>query len=115
MDRLARMHFVDADHQVMTLLDHPRTAVRFLAIQFLALVKSPLLHEALEDILKRESRWTYRFLTRILYEATLPVPVLIPLARSDNRDWRKLATLFTGTAGRICRFTAFAGTAPGFC
>ena len=96
IERLYSLNMVEAEDDMITLLNDKNPLIRYSAIQFLSSMKSTKLYDRLDDLFLSDTRWNYRFLVRILYDADIPVDYLGPFARSPDRDLRKAAAILLG-------------------
>jgi HEAT repeat protein len=96
LERLTDLKIEEAEDAVFPLLSDPRSEVRFSAAKMLAAIGSSKLVETLPRIFKESTRWSYRYLVNILYVADIPAASLKPLATSEDRDFRKAATVLLG-------------------
>lgn len=98
--RLENMAMADAEPYVLPLLHQHNPQVRYAAVSMLATIDSPHIGERLEEILLDNSRWSYRYLTNLLYRVHIPTSRIVPLARSADRDISKVGIMLLGKKGR---------------
>lgn len=99
IERLGALELPEAEDHVLPLLIDKRSEVRFSALRMLASVGSRKLGKMLPEIFADNSRWAYRFLVNTLFNTSIPIDSLKPLASSSDRDYRKAAAILLGKKG----------------
>ncbi|UCC39255.1 MAG: HEAT repeat domain-containing protein [Candidatus Aminicenantes bacterium] len=97
--RLEEMGLREAEDNVFSLLKDSRHEVRIAALRMLSSMGSKKLFGILPELFAEESRWEYRNMVNVLYNAGIPANDLMPLAVSQERDLRKAAAILLGKQG----------------